>query len=79
MTFNRQRSANAGFRLYRSSDAYRGGVALFEITLLKRYRIGLVAGALWTTALAQEFARRAAEFADRLLLPSAAEHHVSLR
>lgn len=61
-------------------SAYRGGVALFgEITLLKRYRVGLVTGALRTTAFPQEFAGRAAKFADRLLLPSAAEHHVSLR
>lgn len=62
-------------------DAYRGGgIALLgEITLLKGYRIGLVAGALRTAALPQELAGRAAKFADCLLLASAAEHHVSLR
>lgn len=64
----------------RQMSAYRGGVALLgKITLLKRYRVGLVTGALRTAALAQEFAGRAAKFADRLLLPPAAEHHVSLR
>lgn len=76
-----QTSENPGIpRFHPVDDAYRGGIAFFgEITLLKGYRIGLVTGALRTTAFPQELAGRAGKFADRLLLPPAAEYHVSLR
>ena len=60
--------------------AYRDRVAFFgEITLLKRYRVGLVTSTLRTTAFPQELAGRATKFTNRLLLPSVAEYHVSLR
>ncbi|KYQ59948.1 hypothetical protein ALC60_01045 [Trachymyrmex zeteki] len=61
-------------RVYRG--AYRDRVAFFgEITLLKRYRVGLVTSTLRTTAFPQELAGRATKFTNRLLLPSVAEYH----
>lgn len=57
--------------------SYRGSVALVgEVSLLKGYRVGLVAGARWAAAFPKKFPSGAGVLP--LVLAPATEHHVGL-